>query len=138
MLAGALWSALGADDVRELRALNGAVEGERPREAPALQQPAPGETVSRRPSLRWAREPSAFGYYVQVCEAAVYREQGGFSDVAFGEYAVDTTTEQPEYNLPLLLAAETEYYWRMKARTPAGNSPWSPVGRFNTRGLPAL
>jgi hypothetical protein len=80
--------------------------------------------------LRWEPVAGAFGYYVQVSTAAVYEGRGGFVDVGLGEYVFDTTTEGPEYGIPRLLIEGTTYYWRVKGRTPGGNSPWSTPAHF--------
>jgi hypothetical protein len=133
MFPGALWSALGADDLRELRALYGVANGPRPEQPPTPRQPPDGGAAPPRPTLRWEPVPAAFGYYLQVAPAAVHQGRGGFVDVGLGEYAIDTTTEGPEYQAPAALAEGAEYYWRVKARTPGGNSLWSAPARFVAR-----
>jgi predicted Zn-dependent protease len=130
MFPGALWHTLGADDLRELQALYGTAEGARPERAPALLAPADGAVVPSRPVLRWEALPAAFEYYLQVAPARVYTAYGGFMDLSFGEYVLDTLTADATYAFAAPLAAGTEYYWRVKARTPGGNSPWSPPARF--------
>ena len=130
MFPGALWAALGDADRQELRGLYGTVEGPRPADAPTLTQPRDGDTAHPASVLRWEPLPNAVGYYLQVASADVYEARGGFVDVSFGEYAVDTTTESAEYVLPPGLAGGREYRWRVKARTATGNSPWSPAARF--------
>jgi hypothetical protein len=137
MYTAALWSALGEDDLRELRAMYGAIQGPRERQAPLPRQPADGGQAPLQPTLRWEPVPSAVGYYVQVATAAVYQAWGGMVDLGFGEYVFDTTTEGPEYPFPRLLAEGTEYYWRVKARTTTGNSPWSAAAHFVPAALPA-
>ena len=130
MFPAALWSALGADDLRELRAMYGAIQGPRERQAPLPRQPTDGVLAPLQPTLRWEPVPAALGYYVQVATAAVYEKLGGFVDLGFGEYVFDTTTEEPAYPFPRALAEGTEYYWRVKARTTTGNSPWSVAAHF--------
>ena len=130
MFPSALWTDLGEDDVREIRAMYGAADGPRTEQPPAPRQPADGSAAPLQLALAWEPVPAAFGYYVQVETAAVYESRGGFVDVGFGEYVVDTTTERPDYAIPRPLAESTEYYWRVKARTAGGNSPWSAPARF--------
>ncbi|HZU05330.1 MAG TPA: matrixin family metalloprotease [Chloroflexota bacterium] len=130
MFPGALWHTLGADDIRELQALYGTAEGARPERAPSLLTPADGAVVLPRPVLRWEALPDAFEYYLQVAPASAYTARGGLVDLSFGEYVLDTLTADATYAFAAPLAAGTEYYWRVKARTPGGNSPWSPPARF--------
>jgi hypothetical protein len=136
MFPAALWSALGEDDLRELRAMYGAIQGPRERQAPLPRQPADGGLAPLQPTLRWEPVPSAVGYYVQVATAAVYEAWGGLVDLGFGEYVFDTTTVEPAYPFPRALAEGTEYYWRVKARTATGNSPWSVTAHFVPTTLP--
>ena len=131
MFPAALWSALGADDVRELRAMYGTIDGARPERGPGGLSPADGMAAPTRPVLRWEPVPRATSYYLQLEDASVYAQNaGGFIDVSFGEYIVDTTTESAELALPFALPAGGEYYWRVKTNTPGGNSPWSAAARF--------
>jgi hypothetical protein len=131
MFPAALWNALGADDLRELRAMYGTVEGPRPERGPEGLTPSEGVAAPARPVLRWEPVPRATSYYLQLADASVYAQyDGGFVDVSFGEYVVDTTTESTEFALPIALAAGGEYYWRVKASTPGGNTPWSAAARL--------
>lgn len=130
MYTAALWTVLSEDDVRELRTLYGTADGPRPQRAPTLWQPADGSAAPLNLTLRWEPVPAAFGYYVQVETAAVYDSRGGFVDVGFGEYVADVATEGPEHRLARPLVDGTQYYWRVKARTPGGNSPWSTPAHF--------
>jgi hypothetical protein len=134
MYPAALWTVLSEDDVRELRALYGAADGPRPRGAPIPRQPTDGSAAALSPTLRWEPVTAALGYYVQVETAAVYDSRGGFVDVGFGEYVADVATERPEHPLARPLVDGIEYYWRVKARTPGGNSPWSSPAHFVASG----
>src|SRR5205085_7573356 len=87
MFSAALWSALGADDLRELRAMYGTTEGARPERGPSGLAPAEGMAAPPRPVLRWEPAPRAASYYLQLADASVYAHNGsGFTDVSFGEY----------------------------------------------------
>ncbi len=53
------------------------------------------------------------------------------SDLEFTEILVDTLTNQILY-LPTTLAAECNYYWRVRASNGVDNSVWSDIWSFST------
>lgn len=130
MFPGALWSALGEEDRRELQSLYGPADGPRQTAPPVDLTPADNTLAPPQPTLTWSPISAATGYFLQLADATVYDGLGGFADVSFGEYTVDTTTPSPGYAPPTSLTPGTTYYWRVKAQTPGGNSPWSPAARF--------
>jgi hypothetical protein len=123
-----------AADRAALRALYGEATGPRALAPPWPLAPAPEATVAAPVVLRWQPVPAAFGYYVQLVEEAVYALQGGIVDVDFGYYLVDASTTDTELPVPLLPPGA--YRWRVKARTPAGNSPWTPPILFHVEPAP--
>ncbi|MFN0157307.1 MAG: T9SS type A sorting domain-containing protein [Bacteroidota bacterium] len=84
--------------------------------------PANNDTnVSRTPMLRWVESPGAFSYRAQV----------SFDNLFTQIISDDSTLTDNEYQ-PGLLLPNTPYYWRVRARGTAGNSPYSIIHRFTT------
>lgn len=123
-----------AADRDALRALYGEATGPRALTPPRPLAPAPDATAAAPVVLRWEPLPAAFGYYVQLVDEALYALQGGIVDVDFGYYLVDASTTETELPVPPLPPGA--YRWRVKARTPAGNSPWTPPIAFRVEAMP--
>ena len=124
-----------AADRDALRALYGEAYGPRALAPPRPLAPAPVTAVAAPVVLRWEPVPAAFGYYVQLLDEALYTLQDGIVDLDFGYYLVDTSTTDTELPVPQPLPAG-EYRWRVKARTPAGNSPWTAPIPFRVESAP--
>jgi hypothetical protein len=79
--------------------------------------------VNLSPLLDWKDLTGITGYYIQVSET---------SD--FAELLVEGTTpaDQSEGIVPVILAKETSYYWRVRAENGLDISGWSPTWKFTT------
>ncbi len=130
MFTAALWSALSEEDVGALQVLYGLAEGPRPSRSPPPEPPAARLVGPRDVHLQWEPVPDAFGYYVQVAEAAPTAALGGMLDPGMDAYAANASVSEPALALALDGSTGTEFVWRVKARTPGGNSVWSPVTHF--------
>ena len=91
--------------------------------APPLVSPANGATGVAVPvRLSWNAPAGAVSYRVQVSQHL------DFSTFAFSRSGITATSF-----LVSGLAANTLYYWRVRATNAGGNSPWSVKRRFTTR-----
>lgn len=87
--------------------------------APELLLPADGAAgVPKTPVLVWRTVPGAVGYDVQVT-AEQFLGGTSFTIPAVG----DTMLMLP----PGALVGGMQYFWKVRALTPAGNSSWSPA-----------
>jgi hypothetical protein len=88
---------------------------------PVLTAPADGATVSSRPTLTWTA-PGATSYQIQIG-----------TNSWLGTKVVDTTvTGAPNFTPSTNLAANTYYYWRVRATNGAGTGMWSVTQSFYT------
>lgn len=84
--------------------------------------PANGDTgTSRTPNLRWVESPGALFYRVQVA-----------LDNLFLQVVADDSTLVSNSYLTPLLQANTQYFWRVRARGTAGWTSYSLIQRFST------
>jgi hypothetical protein len=89
--------------------------------APVLTAPADGATVSSPPTLTWTA-PGATTYQIQIG-----------TNSWLGTKVVDTTvTGAPNFTPSTNLAANTYYYWRVRATNGAGTGLWSVTQSFYT------
>jgi len=92
--------------------------------APQLVSPSDGASaVSRNPSLSWNAVDGATSYTVQVADDARFR--GG--DIKFERANVSGTTIDVSG-----LSANTQYFWRVMAAGPTGESDFSDIWNFTT------
>lgn len=87
-----------------------------------LDQPADGAAgVSLNPTLSWQPKSNATSYDVQLSD-----------DAAFANLIVDENQTANAYSVAMSLEGLTTYYWRVKATTSCGETPWSLVREFTT------
>ncbi len=88
-----------------------------------LDTPADNEVdLSLFPFLSWVEKTNAITYDVQVS-----------SDPGFGSLVVNETVSTNSYSLNVSLTGLTVYYWRVKATTICGDTPWSLSREFTTK-----
>ena len=93
--------------------------------APAAIFPQTGETgVSGVATLRWEADP-AQTYELQVARTA------DFADPVLNV----TGLRRSSFTITERLAAETDYFWRIRAVTPCGDGDWSAAIAFRTGSL---
>lgn len=99
-----------------------------PPPVPGLVSPADGDKdLKRNLTLKWGAAARAASYRVQVSTSA------SFATLVADDSAVtDTTRALSE------LAAETQFFWRVRARNAGGVSPWSVIHSFKTESGVAL
>jgi hypothetical protein len=91
---------------------------------------SPGAAVNvqtRRPTFTWESVVGATGYTVE-----------GSTVVNFSTKAFTTTTSNTTYTHTADLAANKQYYWRVKANGPNGPSLYSEVRTFTTGNPPSV
>ena len=92
---------------------------------PVLLSPVDAINVPLLPEYVWYPSTSADEYRIQIA-----------TDEQFGDIIQD------ENNIPITsiagekLAAETDYYWRVRAKNARGTSEWSETGHFRTAVAP--
>ncbi|MCL6450833.1 MAG: zinc-ribbon domain-containing protein [Acetobacteraceae bacterium] len=97
--------------------------------APLLSSPANGARgVPVAPTLSWKVSGGASSYLVQISRNVQ------FTQIASG-YRLSGARNTSVTVGPL--AAGTQYWWRVKAGSAAGDSPWSAVWTFTTGTVPA-
>ncbi len=90
--------------------------------APIPTYPLSGDTgVSRTPRLRWIGSPGAQHYRVQVSR-----------DNIFNQIVADDSSITDLFYDASLLLANTQYYWRVRARGASGWSSYSLIQNFLT------
>jgi subtilisin family serine protease len=90
--------------------------------APTLVSPANGATnVARRATLTWTASAGAQSYQVQVSTSST------FSNTSYSASGVTTTGVTTG-----TLAANTTYYWRVRATNAKGTSSYSTVRSYRT------
>lgn len=97
---------------------------------PALDTPLDGDFLpTRRPTFTWQPVDGATGYTIEASTSA-----------AFGTKAINATinTATITYTHTADLAANTLYYWRVKANGPNGPSAYSEVRTFRTGNPPSV
>ena len=95
---------------------------------PAPSSPANGATgVSSLPTLQWSAVPWADSYVVELSTSP------SFATLFYTGYSESTTHKPTE-----ILAENTLYYWRVRARNACGFGTISPVWSFTTRNVPEV
>jgi hypothetical protein len=96
--------------------------------APVATSPSDGTILqNRRPTFEWQALPDATSYTVQVSPYA-----------NFSGLAINASLSATSYTAGVDLAANTLFYWRVRAGGPFGYSDWSPVMRFTTANPPSV
>ncbi len=96
--------------------------GNLPPATPIPTFPVSGDTgVSRTPRLRWVGSPGSLQYRVQISR-----------DNIFNQIVADDSTVTDLYYDASLLLANTQYYWRVRARGTSGWSAYSVIQNFLT------
>lgn len=88
---------------------------------PHLVAPFQSSHVTRKVALVWNISESATEYHVQLS-----------TDDQFRTTVFDTTLADTSLQLPIILTASTEYYWRVSASNAGGGSAYSVEGNFTT------
>ena len=87
-----------------------------------LQAPADGAVdLPLTPTLEWNPKANASGYDVQVA-----------TDPSFNTLVSNVTVAAASYQQSPALTPETTYYWRVRATTSCGQTPWSVTRDFDT------
>lgn len=98
--------------------------GERPVPGIAYSiSPAFSSTVDRRPEFEWTPAILATSYQLQVAESAAFEE---------GEIVVDVTVTETSYYQETQLAANSGFFWRVRAINDRGPSAWTQPAIFFT------
>ena len=88
--------------------------------------PAPGAVnVAAQPVLTWTAVPWAASYVVEVSTSAT------FQTIFYSAYSEATT-----HKVGQILAENTVYYWRVRARNVCGFGAFSSTSSFTTRNVP--
>jgi hypothetical protein len=94
-------------------------------DAPALTGPADGAlNVILIPLLNWSDVDGAESYEVQLSR-----------NTAFDIVAQSATVTDSEWQVSPALSMNSRYYWRVRAKSCGGYSPWSSVWYFRTSTL---
>jgi subtilisin-like proprotein convertase family protein len=92
----------------------------------SLQTPPDGVLVSNRHlSFSWSPVKRARGYRIEIA-----------SDAAFDAPIYSATVESSHHTLPISLAYEARYDWRVIPLNPCGEGPPSPAWQFTTGTAP--
>ncbi len=95
---------------------------EEPAGTTTLDLPSDNEVdVDILPILSWIPKSNAITYNVQVAD-----------DSNFSNLIVDETVTTTSYSVAMPLAGLTLHYWRVKALTGCGETPWSSTRDFTT------
>ncbi len=95
-----------------------------PPAAPALLAPPPDAVeVPLSPTLSWAAIPGAASYTVELA-----------GDPSFASLVHTAAVTGASYRLPIALAADAQYYWRVRGGNACGET-LSPASRFHTQGI---
>ena len=95
-----------------------------PTEAPELIYPADdAEEMPTEITLRWDEVENAFGYEVQVATSG---------DFAQGTLVESSRSNWNNFAYLYGLDEKTEYFWRVRAWSEAGDAPWSETRSFMT------
>lgn len=77
--------------------------------------------VPLRPLLRWSAVGAEARVQLQVA-----------TDPSFLAPILDLELGEAEYRLANALDRDRQYFWRVRARNPCGDGPWSPMRSFRT------
>lgn len=97
--------------------------------APSLSSPVNGSlNTSVTPLLQWGSVANSSGYHLQVS-----------TDSNFTSTVINDTTLSAESYTPLpgILSGSTKYYWRVRAKHPAGAGFYSGTWNFTTMPAPS-
>ncbi|MEW5939264.1 MAG: choice-of-anchor Q domain-containing protein, partial [Chloroflexota bacterium] len=100
------------------------------RTAPVLIAPANGDSLPvRRPTFDWTDFPGAASYQIQVSKYASFPNT---------QLAINKTVTLSTYAHTANLAANTLYYWRVRAKVGGVWKSWSEVWNFTTGNPPSV
>lgn len=85
----------------------------------ALLQPANGATDVLAPTYSWTASAQAASYLIEVA-----------TDAAFSNIVDSATVQETSYSSSVLLAPETQHFWRVSATNSCGTGSSSPVFSF--------
>ena len=106
-----------------VRDFNFVLTVEEPAGLTTLDTPADNEMdLGLFPFFSWVEKSNAMTYDIQVS-----------TDLGFGNLVVNETVNTNSYSSNVSLAGLTVYYWRVKAATNCGDTPWSSSREFTTK-----
>ncbi|HEX7769493.1 MAG TPA: GEVED domain-containing protein, partial [Dokdonella sp.] len=87
-----------------------------------LTAPANGASgVATQPVFTWTGSPAAVTYTIELA-----------SDAGFGTIIATDTVEAATWTPAAALSPNTQYFWRVRANSPCGDSAWSATFSFTT------
>lgn len=97
-------------------------------QAPTALLPADlASDLPRQPRFYWQAVSGAQDYHIQVAD-----------NPQFNNPVVNAAVAGTDMRPATTLNAGAEYFWRVRARSSCGDSPWSSIRRFTTEGCTSL